>query len=540
MGRKGKDSSGQRAASQVVGESVHTTSSDGCTTPASEEALSSLRYAERGALSSERPAKPATMAAPGAAKPRALAVAASPEENSSSLEPEAEQCPAEVRDTKDRGKVFVTLRALEPGEVVLRATPVMEISRKGQALTIEELQRWAYKFMLLDSNQRERVLAMSSQKKAAPAGALASLVGKRGEQVAELIRVPNGVTAEDLWTLFRILESSAFEVAATEESAQVVLLLLGCSMNHSCLPNALLGPGAKKGTIEVRTLRPIGAGEEVTISYIDEQSLFRPVADRRAALSRRRQFACACDRCAGPDTLRVFRCMRQTCRGSVMASASDGDGSSSSSTTLTACGTCGKVPAGHGASEVLAAEQRILDVAKEVTRTLQKTAGGLSIALAKRDGAAFAPASEAAMHALGTCANLVSSNKQVEPQHFAVAGLAKSAATLRTLMGDSLAATNRGELASKMWGAAAGELGEAIQNEYKALPLPRDGRIMDLVGVAGLLSRLAKPEAAQRYFEDALNDIRLIGWACAPSRREELESMRQGVEAALADIKSST
>ena len=67
-------------------------------------------------------------------------------------------------------------------------------------------------------------------------------------------------------------------------------------INHSCDPNAhaMKGPEDEDGCAVVLAKRDIAAGEEVTISYIDEALSFE---ERQAAL-RDYGFQCRCSRCA--------------------------------------------------------------------------------------------------------------------------------------------------------------------------------------------------------------------------------------------------
>ena len=72
------------------------------------------------------------------------------------------------------------------------------------------------------------------------------------------------------------------------ETTGITLDPLAAMMNHSCDPNAFcFWEGAK---IRVRSLRPIGVGEEVTISYTDD-TLAR---DTRREYLKRWFFDCAC------------------------------------------------------------------------------------------------------------------------------------------------------------------------------------------------------------------------------------------------------
>jgi len=294
------------------------------------------------------------------------------------------------------------------------------------------------------------------------------------------------------------------------------------------LPNAALGLGNQPGNVELRALRALAAGESVTISYLDEEQLMSPTSERRKQLEGRRQFECSCTRCVGTDVLRAFRCPKQTCKGLLHALGA-GDG-------LSSCSCCGKEPTDHATSQILAAERRLLEVAPEARRGLQRVAGSLSIALQKRDAAGFSSASEVAMHALGKGAMTTNENKQVDASHQAVVGLAKDAASVRTLLGDSLAATGRAELGAKMWRAAARELREGIDNEYNAFPSPRYGRLLDLVGLAGLHGRAGCETEARACFAEAFAEIDLVLWSAPQERREELQTMRENIETMLAAV----
>ena len=72
------------------------------------------------------------------------------------------------------------------------------------------------------------------------------------------------------------------------------LFPLASGFNHSCSPNVLrasIGP-----YLIFRTLCPVAAGEELTISYIETEFLHEPTAIRHAELAR--DFVCACSKCS--------------------------------------------------------------------------------------------------------------------------------------------------------------------------------------------------------------------------------------------------
>lgn len=84
--------------------------------------------------------------------------------------------------------------------------------------------------------------------------------------------------------------------------------------NHSCMPNAFFSASAEHGedgdigagcgtaaTMTLYALRPIEAGEEVCISYVDGRTLLQPLPARRSALLRQFGFHCRCKRCCAEE-----------------------------------------------------------------------------------------------------------------------------------------------------------------------------------------------------------------------------------------------
>ncbi|PSC68405.1 SET domain-containing [Micractinium conductrix] len=69
--------------------------------------------------------------------------------------------------------------------------------------------------------------------------------------------------------------------------------------NHSCAPNAeaFKREGDQDGDAVILALRPVSAGEEITLSYIDEEA---PLAERREQLADY-GFECGCDKCAAEE-----------------------------------------------------------------------------------------------------------------------------------------------------------------------------------------------------------------------------------------------
>jgi hypothetical protein len=67
-------------------------------------------------------------------------------------------------------------------------------------------------------------------------------------------------------------------------------------LNHSCYPNSFFSADGR--SLRVRTIRPIAAGEEITVPYID---LLQPRRDRMAELLAHKHFLCTCERCVAEE-----------------------------------------------------------------------------------------------------------------------------------------------------------------------------------------------------------------------------------------------
>ena len=66
-------------------------------------------------------------------------------------------------------------------------------------------------------------------------------------------------------------------------------------INHSCEPNSVVSFRGRK--LCVRALRPLGAGEELSIAYTE---LYAPRYERRSKMVSKKGFTCRCPRCTAP------------------------------------------------------------------------------------------------------------------------------------------------------------------------------------------------------------------------------------------------
>jgi SET and MYND domain-containing protein len=108
-----------------------------------------------------------------------------------------------------------------------------------------------------------------------------------------LLEEPDSHTMEKAYSILCKALCNTFTIHRADLDAIGAGLYLGPSLlNHSCLPNCVAvfnGP-----TLMIRAIRPIPAGEQLLISYLD---LLDGLEQRRRTLRRTYSFQCECERC---------------------------------------------------------------------------------------------------------------------------------------------------------------------------------------------------------------------------------------------------
>jgi SET and MYND domain-containing protein len=110
-----------------------------------------------------------------------------------------------------------------------------------------------------------------------------------------------GVTFDELVRLMCIVRANSLGFPFNEQATLGWSLECSVSMlNHSCEPNCAITLSSQRGCMEVRTVRRVKAGEELTISYIDMLDPANVETEaRRLAIMERYRFMCDCPRCTG-------------------------------------------------------------------------------------------------------------------------------------------------------------------------------------------------------------------------------------------------
>ena len=111
---------------------------------------------------------------------------------------------------------------------------------------------------------------------------------------AKVLPPATAPSAAEVLGLFARDECNGFGFWTKDYERFAVGLVPGAAMfNHSCCPNAAKVQSADF-RVEVRALRPLSAGEQVTFSYVP---LCDGLQERQAVLTRHFNFACDCARC---------------------------------------------------------------------------------------------------------------------------------------------------------------------------------------------------------------------------------------------------
>ncbi|KAG5184478.1 hypothetical protein JKP88DRAFT_181232, partial [Tribonema minus] len=133
----------------------------------------------------------------------------------------------------------------------------------------------------------------------------------------------------DLETTFNVLSIAAFNAHAFHTSASTAAELAAPSSSlkptgsaqlfhmesqaaHSCDPNCIQTTQAPLGYLTFRAIRPIKAGELVTIAYVDAT---KSTEERRKELARTQDYLCVCPQCTSPDPTGGLRCPGTGCTG---------------------------------------------------------------------------------------------------------------------------------------------------------------------------------------------------------------------------------
>lgn len=189
------------------------------------------------------------------------------------------------------GRFLVTTKSLEAGESVFQDKTIWALRRPRYTadgrlqMSRIEYQQLIDDFFQLNDHTRKRVLELFC-----PSGKFSPLgvhFGTSGEQIQELLRIPDSGSIDEAWQALRIFSCNALEGA--------IYPMYSC-MNHSCAPNVFATP-LIGGGVDVSALCSIAEGDQICTSYLDAEELARSRLWRQIKLLRGWGFVCKCVRC---------------------------------------------------------------------------------------------------------------------------------------------------------------------------------------------------------------------------------------------------
>ncbi|KAI5840387.1 hypothetical protein DFP73DRAFT_482351 [Morchella snyderi] len=137
---------------------------------------------------------------------------------------------------------------------------------------------------------------------AANAGIAAKLRTLTPSQLHSFLALTNAHTTDTTHPFAGIVRTNAMPCGADATECGVFPT---CSrFNHSCNPNANYCWNAKTQQEVVHTVKDIAVGDQICVSYLDEEAANYPRAQRQALLKRDFGFECRCSVCSG-DTAAV-------------------------------------------------------------------------------------------------------------------------------------------------------------------------------------------------------------------------------------------
>lgn len=221
------------------------------------------------------------------------------------------------------GRTIVASRDFEPGETMVRDTPILiwndprddpttKAKGGGDGKGYPHLLR---AFLAKDHATQERILGMYH-----PAlDRDSAMVSRRAKRAAELCRTKAFATLsrDTVLGLILLADCNSHDYSRVKGGAPGVnraALYVDASLCcHDCSPNCRFR-SHDDGSLEYTCVRPIEAEGHVTFSYVGSPWTLS-TAQRREKLASRFDFFCRCAACMGPDPLRSARC--PGCRGVV-------------------------------------------------------------------------------------------------------------------------------------------------------------------------------------------------------------------------------
>jgi hypothetical protein len=294
--------------------------------------------------------------------------------------------PVEVREATGLGKAVVALEDLDPGlhgVEALRERALIVFPPRGSPGDLSgpppwtasremdpELWSTCWYFLQQDKDTQNKVMSFYSETDTYEA-----------DRVREFLR--NYSKIEDIETFVSVIMVRKFNAVSMQPPSKdggglgrdygAGLFEVACHMAHSCRPNCTWFTSQDGTEKIVRVLRPIKAGEALTVDYLGKEFNTKPVEARRWRLLSTKNFLCKCERCdAEKDDTRRFRCTKKRCGGFHFASTGSDDPETS---FLLDCTVCGVVASDKFQQTMLQKEEE----ARTSTEYLDRVSGYMDV-----------------------------------------------------------------------------------------------------------------------------------------------------------------
>lgn len=248
----------------------------------------------------------------------------------------------EIKESKHHGKTLVATKRLEPelpfGLLVFMDEALLVMPTRGSEADMSGAppeilepgpQMWTdwWTYRQQPEEVRQRILSLYTDMDCPHAAAVRNYLWQKHEESAEEKRdddFDKGILSHHIEEFVRftmVIRFNSVELHPPSEDGSGPgadyghgLFETACRMNHSCKPNCVWITSQDGRAKEVRAIKTIEEGEELTIDYVGE--ILEPIPQRRRELLLTKGFTCQCDRCSAEhDDTRRFRCVETKTTG---------------------------------------------------------------------------------------------------------------------------------------------------------------------------------------------------------------------------------
>ena len=191
-----------------------------------------------------------------------------------------------IREREGRGRGLVAARNIKTGDVILQDNPVITIA--GEADTWEAGQQIREQVGKMREEERREFYRLTRMQKLLDISE--SFLSAAGDDQdhrakAELVSLYKEETA--------IFFNNDISSGGGSKSLYLSLALL----NHSCQANSCWGGAGEGRALELRAVREVREGEELTVNYISVEGRYSDSQERRDRLRQGWDFLCDCRLC---------------------------------------------------------------------------------------------------------------------------------------------------------------------------------------------------------------------------------------------------